>query len=148
MSLCHQSFLTPQYKNLGNHSGTLKHSLLLHREYQKMSDHLPGRTPYSLGPPYQGKTPGPSPTCLGFSCQAAGKFPAGRLLQKPHPIHQTLKATSPTLHSNPPIPALTPHPQQPQRNTETQAATTQKGQREQTKRAGQESRPRDTSVAS
>lgn len=66
--------------------GIQKHMLRLHREDQKVSYHPPSGAPHSLDTPYWGKTPGPSPTCLIFSSQSAGKIPTGRLLQHPQSI--------------------------------------------------------------
>ena len=60
-----------------------------------------------------------SSTCLGFSSQPGGEFPAGKLIHYPQPNHQTLQATCPTLLLNPTIPL------QPQWNTEAQPGTTQ-----------------------
>ena len=58
----------------------LKHSLLLLREYEEVSDQPPGRTPHFLGLPYPDKTPATPPTYLGFFNQPIGEFSAGSLL--------------------------------------------------------------------
>lgn len=112
---------------------TLKHNLLLHREDQVMSDQLSGDTLHSLGLPQCDKTLCPSHTCHGCYSQTEGKFPAVNLLQHPHPIHQTLKLQAPLCLQN------LQHPQ-PQRNAETQIATTQRGPRDRTRRAEKEFR--------
>lgn len=69
---------------------TLKHRLQLYREDQEVRYHLLSRSTDSLGPPCQGKTQDPSPTCFSFSIQPTGKPSAGRLLQNPYPIDWTL----------------------------------------------------------
>lgn len=70
--------------------GTLNHRLQLRRLNQKGSDQLAIWAPCFLGLPYKDKTPFPSPTCLSFTSQPAGKLPACSLLQQHPPINQTL----------------------------------------------------------
>lgn len=57
----------------------------------------------SLGPRYQGKTPGPSPIQFSGTTQPRGKPPAGRLLQHPPPA--LIRPWNLQVHSlrNPPI---------------------------------------------
>ena len=67
------------------------------------------------------QNPRTPPSGLSFPSQLACEFPESRLLQHLHPIHWTLKATSPTL----PQALLSMHPQ-PKWNSEAQPAITQK----------------------
>lgn len=63
-----------------NFSGTPKHRLHFLSENQEVTNHPPGRTSLSVGPPYWSKKWGPFSTCLTFSSKQSGKFPAARLL--------------------------------------------------------------------
>lgn len=68
-----------------------------------MSDHPWGLTRPLSRPSLSVQILGPLPYLPHFSQGPAGVFPEDRLLQHPHPIHQTLQATSLTLPPNPTI---------------------------------------------
>lgn len=109
-----------------NHSNILllkilkrrKHRLLLHREDQEVSDNPPS----GMASPYQVKTMGSSSTCINFLASHKVSFLHGGYSNSPIPLIGPCKLQS---HSAPkPF-----SPPRTQRNSETQAATTQKGPR-------------------
>lgn len=76
------------------------------------------KSPYSLGPPYWGKSLVPSPTCLTFSSKPGGNLSKGKLLQLTHPSIKPCKLPVPLC----PQTVLFP---QPQWNSKTQATISQ-----------------------